>query len=155
MRMDDVYLRHAKYYAWRLAELGRAYRDREKSSQSLSEFAMDWAQIENGQLRAVESKTTSGRKYCSDYAKAAASLLSLRQSAMDRVRWLTNALEAARELTDTEAVAAHLGNLGIAYEDLGQFELSRDCLSQAILLDVRCEDVCPNNCTRDSSDSHT
>jgi hypothetical protein len=106
--MYYAYLRHAQYYARRLAELGQAYRDRERSIQSLSDFALEWPQIESGQLQAVQDKTTSGRQCCSDYGKAAASLLSLRQSAIDRVHWLTNALEAAIDLKDIHAEATHL-----------------------------------------------
>ena len=36
--------------------------------------------------------------------------------------------------------AEHLGNLGIAYQDLGQFQQSRNCLSEALDLDVKSED---------------
>jgi len=141
MLLDEAYLRHALYYIARLGQLGLAYKDRTDALQSLSDLALDWAQIESGQRWAVSNYAPFGRKCCSDYARVAASLLSLRQSAADRVLWLTHALEAARYLNDIRSQAEHLGNLGIAYEDLGRFELSRDSLCQAIDLDVICQDA--------------
>ena len=46
---------------------------------------------------------------------------------------LTQALTAAQRIGDTRSQSEHLGNLGIAHEDLGEFESSRNCLSQEVL----------------------
>ena len=57
---------------------------------------------------------------CSAYPSAGAYLLDLRKHPRARIGWLESALAAARRLRDCGAEAAHLGNLGNAYADLGE-----------------------------------
>jgi tetratricopeptide (TPR) repeat protein len=68
--------------------------------------------------RAGEDDGAAG--LCSAYADAGAYLVDLRQHPRERAGWLEAALAAARRTSDRAAEAAHLGNLGRAYADVGE-----------------------------------
>jgi tetratricopeptide (TPR) repeat protein len=56
----------------------------------------------------------------SQYAGAGPYCLDLRLHARERITWLDAAVEAARIIQDRKAEGNHLGNLGMAYDDLGE-----------------------------------
>ncbi|MBC7257991.1 MAG: tetratricopeptide repeat protein [Chloroflexi bacterium] len=58
-------------------------------------------------------------RWLSDFASRMAYVLDLRMTPRERIPVLEAALEAARHLGDKRAQGAHLGNLGLAYADLG------------------------------------
>jgi len=68
---------------------------------------------------AGEGEGLEATRLCSDYPDAAAYCLALRQHPRERIAWLEAAVEAARRLEDRAAEGRHLGNLGLAYADLG------------------------------------
>ena len=53
------------------------------------------------------------------YADAGVHVLDLRQHPHEQIRWLEIALAASRRLKDKESECNALGNLGVAYENLG------------------------------------
>ncbi len=56
----------------------------------------------------------------SSYANDGVNVLSLRLHPRDKIGWLETGLKAAKMMGDRSAESAHLGNLGLAYADLGE-----------------------------------
>ena len=54
------------------------------------------------------------------YAKDGIYVLILRLYPRDKIDWLETGLKAAKMMGDRSAESAHLGNLGLAYADLGE-----------------------------------
>ncbi|PKB81644.1 MAG: hypothetical protein BZY88_06080 [SAR202 cluster bacterium Io17-Chloro-G9] len=86
----------------------------------LALFDLEWGNIQAGQAwaQAHSEVVDEATGLCSDYP-GAADLLGLRLHQRDQVRWLEAALTAARRLGDRSAEGRHLGNLGIAFRELG------------------------------------
>lgn len=103
--------------------------------QSLAQFDSDWLCIAHAQ-RAIVTLTSvvdsrdmpqSGNhrlaiELCNAYPDAGAYLISLRLSAIDRIIWLEEALSASSRLQRNITTQAHLGNLGLAYYELGSHD---------------------------------
>ena len=68
------------------------------------------------------------------YPDAGAYVLSLRQHSRERIRWLEIALAAARRLQHRKGEGATLGNLGIAYANLGETRRAIQFYEQALLI---------------------
>jgi tetratricopeptide (TPR) repeat protein len=58
----------------------------------------------------------------------------LRQHPRERVRWCEEALKAARQLKNRAAEGRHLGNLGIAYFDLGDQRRAIECQEESMAI---------------------
>jgi tetratricopeptide (TPR) repeat protein len=130
--------RHAVYY---LTVLGRAdllcRQMGEGALHGLRLLDAEWSNIEAGQAwAAAHPEANAGATgLCDAYSTAGAYGLALRQLPRQRVRWYEAALAAARWRKDRVAEAWYLGNLGIAYGDLGErrhaIELHEQCLAIA------------------------
>ncbi|HEY0728359.1 MAG TPA: tetratricopeptide repeat protein, partial [Pyrinomonadaceae bacterium] len=68
---------------------------------------------------------------CSDYARYASQILQLRKPPKTRIRWYSQALDAARYVEDVEAELVHLIGLGGAYRKLGERETALDIYMNA------------------------
>ncbi len=121
---DEHYVaqkRHALFYA---DVIGKAQQLYDKGSDSmmvgLSLFDSERQNIEVGQAwsAAHVEANDDAAKACNWYAWQW-SALSLRLHPRENVRWLDAALSASRVIKNREAEGAHLGNLGLAYADLG------------------------------------
>jgi tetratricopeptide (TPR) repeat protein len=135
----EAHQRHAHYLEV-LRQLGNLYRDRSAVSNLFFQLDAEWAQIATARRWAARHDSAVARKCCSDYARCAATLLSLRQSASERIDWLEVALAGAIDVGDRVAQAEHLGNLGIAYEDLRQYDESHGYLAEALQIDGELQD---------------
>ncbi len=90
------------------------------------------------------------------YPDAGVYVLDLRQHSRERIRWLEIALAAARRLKDREGEGDALGNLGIAYANLGETRRAIQFYEQALahdreIGDRRGEGECagqPGHCLR-------
>ena len=71
---------------------------------------------------------------CNTYPDAGAYLVSLRLGPNERIQWLQAALNASQRLGNAITTQAHLGNLGLAHDELGDFSTSIECLEQALKL---------------------
>ncbi len=114
--------RHAQNYVAVLALADDLYlKGGEEMMRALALFDLEWANIETGQVWAAARAEgdDAAARLCSDYG-GAANLLSLRHHPRQRVEWLEAALASARRLKDRRAEGNHLGNLGLAYFDLGE-----------------------------------
>jgi tetratricopeptide (TPR) repeat protein len=130
--------RHATYY---LTVLGRANslcrHWGEEVLKGLRLFDAEWTNIEAGQAWAAAQPESDAdaTALCDAYGTAGTYCLVLRLAPRQRVRWPEAGLAAARRRQDRTAEAWHLGNLGVAYADLGDsrraIELHEQCLAIA------------------------
>lgn len=114
--------RHAEHYLGVLRAANGLYKKGGESIlQGLRLFDTEWGNLQEGQAWAAShfSEDDEAARSCSDYPKAGAFLLELRQHPQDQIRWRELALAAARQRKDRNAEAVHLGNLGLAYVNLG------------------------------------
>jgi len=69
---------------------------------------------------------------CNAFPDAGSYLISMKMNAVDRIRWLNDALQASRRLGNDVTTQAHLGNLGLAYYELGEFSRAEEYFLQAL-----------------------
>jgi tetratricopeptide (TPR) repeat protein len=116
-------LRHAAHYLEVARNADELYLEGGESlQQGLRLFDREWPNIKAGQAWAAENarENKTPAELCSAFPDAAVFVLELRQPPRDQICWLEAALAAARFLKDRYAEARHLGNLGLAYTDLGE-----------------------------------
>jgi tetratricopeptide (TPR) repeat protein len=103
----------------------------------LALFDVEWGNIQEGhawvaaQANAADADVARLRM---TYPDAGAYVLSLRQHSRERIRWLEIALAAARELKDREGEGVALGNVGIAYKNLGETRHAIQSYEQALII---------------------
>ncbi len=114
--------RHATHYLQVARACDRLYEQgHDDFLRALKLFDLEWLNIQTGfNWSRMHTETDPGAaSLCCDYPDAGAYCLSLRQHPRDGIEWLEAALAAARRVQDRSAEAGHLGNLGIAYNTLG------------------------------------
>lgn len=117
--------RHAGHY---LQVLGAADDLYEKGGaavlKSLALFDLEWANIQTGQTWATAHADTGSvaADWCLSYPVRGPNLLDLRQPPRVRIHWLEAALATARRLDRRQIESIVLGNLGLAYYDLGEYQ---------------------------------
>jgi tetratricopeptide (TPR) repeat protein len=119
----EAHLRHARYFVAKLRAANKKYKQGgEAIMQGLALFDSELDNIRAGQAAAEElaGSDEAAARLCDAYA-GAAYLLNIRLPAEERIRWLTAALAACRRLADRAAEVRHLNNLGLAYQELGEF----------------------------------
>jgi len=129
--------RHAAYYESLLRTAKDLY---EKGGSSMNNgldlFDKEWNNIRAGQAWAAANfkKDDVATRLCSTYPDRGAYLLFLRQHPQDRIRWLEAALAATRHLEQPRLEVSHLGNLGLAYNMLGEFRRAIEFYEQALVI---------------------
>jgi tetratricopeptide (TPR) repeat protein len=85
-------------------------------------FDAEWGNIQAGHAWAATRPPgdTIATRICDEYPHAGAYVLLLRQPALEQIRWRELGLAAAQQRKDRESEGNHLGNLGIAYKNLGE-----------------------------------
>ena len=114
---------HAGHFLSVLSEAGaRHIEDKEGFFDGLRVFDRERAHIEAGQAwSAAHAEDDDEAALCAQgYPLRAAHILNLRQHARDQIAWLETAAHAARKLGNREDEGMALGNLGLAYSDLGE-----------------------------------
>lgn len=128
---------HAGYYKDVLAAANRLYlRGNENILKGLALFDAERAHIEAGQRwsaspdlhdlgqseasRKPADLAEAAARLCDEYPNAGFAVLGLRLHPRERIRWLEEGLRAARQLENRRSEGYHLGNLGLAYADLGE-----------------------------------
>lgn len=121
--MSEAHLRHATYYQGVLHTINKLYEEGGDAFQrGLSLFHSEWDNIRVGQRWAETQAVTNdtAASLCSGYQRAGTYVLALFQHPREKIAWLTSALESARRLQDRVAEGAHLNDIGMAYDQLGQ-----------------------------------
>ncbi|HJR05737.1 MAG TPA: tetratricopeptide repeat protein [Pyrinomonadaceae bacterium] len=117
-------LLHAVHYLQILFTADKLYqKGGEAIAEGLSLFDNERVNIEAGQKWSAArfAENEHAAHLCNDYPDAGVYVLSLRQHPRDFIRWHEVGLSAARQLKDPAAEGRHLGNLGYAYDDLGEY----------------------------------
>jgi tetratricopeptide (TPR) repeat protein len=144
--------RHSVHFADLLSKANQLYlKGGDSVKQGLSLFDLEWTNIEAGQAWAAENsaKGDVAAGLCSAFPDWPY-LLELRLHPRERIRWLEAALAAARILKHRQAEGAHLGNLGLAYADLGETRKAIEFYEQGLAVareigDRRNEGACLGN----------
>jgi len=130
----------ATHYTLVLAAANQLY---EKGGESLLRgmvlFDLEWGNIQAGHawVAAAHADAVDADVVLLGmaYPSAGVYVLSLRQHSRERIRWLEIALTAARRLQYRDGESATLGNLGLAYADLGEPLRAIQFYEQALLID--------------------
>ncbi len=115
--------RHAEHFLWvATAADDRFVQGKEGVLEGLWVFDRERAHIEAGQAWAAAHAERDDRAamLAQVYPLGAAHILHLRQHARGRIAWLETAAQAAHKLADQEHEGRALGNLGVAYRELGE-----------------------------------
>ncbi|MDD4653731.1 MAG: tetratricopeptide repeat protein, partial [Methanothrix sp.] len=101
----------------------------------LNAFDLEKMNIESAWAWAKENlaKSDAAASICS-YFLNWPYLLDLRQHPRERISWTETALSAARKLNDRSAEGVHLGNLGLAYANLGDARKAIEYYEQALAI---------------------
>ena len=129
--------RHASYYKDLLSAADDLYlKGGDGILASLALFDLEEANILAGQAWAAKSmeKDPSAAEICMRYPDAGAYVLDLRLHPRQKIAWLENGLEAAKELKHRSIEGDHLGNLGNAYADLGETRKAIGHYEQALAI---------------------
>ena len=135
-RDKDLNLRHAAYYQellWKAENL--LLQGKDSTHRGLQLFDQEWTNIQRGQNWTATNadEDLEAARICSNFAWTG-SILSLRLHPKEYVKWLLAALSAARRLKSKEAQGAHLGNLGLAYADLGKIRKAIEFQEQRLII---------------------
>ena len=128
---------HAEHYATMISVATELYLQGDEAVQhGLVLFDLEWTNIQLGQTwtEANAEKDEIAAQLCSAYPDAGAYILDLRQHQRERIRWLETALTAARHLKQRNAEGRHLGNLGLAYDNLGESRKAIEFYKQRLVI---------------------
>lgn len=137
-RLAQGAARHAVYYQQVLAAAEGLYlKGGDSILPGLRLFEREWHNVQTGQSWAAghADQDDSAARLVSDYANAGANVLLFRLPPRERIVWHEAALAAARRLRDRGAEGRHLGNLGIAYRELGEPRQAIEFHEQALAMD--------------------
>jgi tetratricopeptide (TPR) repeat protein len=126
----EASLQHSQHYLNVLHQADDLYLDGGESlTRGLALLDVERENIEAGQSWAAwrASEDDRAAALCSRYPNAGAHCLSQRQHGQERARWRETALAAAIKLNDRSAERGHLGHLGMAYRNLGEYRRAIDC----------------------------
>jgi tetratricopeptide (TPR) repeat protein len=129
--LADAQQKHAKYYSKVLSQADNLY---EKGGTNvlagLKLFDREWANIKVGQAwvknmiqttsKLKKSDLKSILQLASSCAGDGVYVLDLRLHPREKIGWLETGLKAASMTGNRRSESAHLGNLGVAYADLGE-----------------------------------
>jgi tetratricopeptide (TPR) repeat protein len=89
----------------------------------LALFDLEWGNIQAAQAWAASHalQDDTAAELCCAYPAAGVYLLDLRQHPRERIGWLEPALAAAQHLKDRARESAALGNMGLAYYNVGEY----------------------------------
>jgi tetratricopeptide (TPR) repeat protein len=127
---NEAALCHAQHYLGVLRSADDLYLDGGESlMRGLALFDLERGNIEAGQSWAAVHAfgDREAAVLSNSYPTAGAHCVSLRQHPRERIRWREDALGAAIRLQDRGAERAHLGNLGSAYMNLGEYRRAIEC----------------------------
>ncbi len=127
--------RHAEHYTNVLAAADELYRKGGESvTQGLALFELEWGNIKAGQAWAAKhtSEDKAAAELCIRFPDAGAYCLDLRLHPRERIGWLETSVDACRKLRNRRAEGNRLGNLGLAYDSLGEYRRAIEFHEQAL-----------------------
>ncbi|MSP13384.1 MAG: tetratricopeptide repeat protein [Chloroflexi bacterium] len=130
-------LRHAAHYETVARATSDLYLQGGASLlQGLALFDREWPNIQAGQAWAAAHTAAdpAAAALCNTYPDAGLYCLFLRQHPRQQIAWLEAALAAARQLRNRSMEGVHLGNLGYAYNDLGEYRRAIEFYEQRLAI---------------------
>jgi len=134
---DAAQGRHAAHYEGVLRAANELYmQGGESILRGLGLFDLEWGNIQAGQAWAAghAGEDDEAARLCCDYPGAGPYCLNLRQHSRDWIGWQEAGLAAARRLKHRRAEGVYLGNLGIAYDDLGDARRAIELYEQGLVI---------------------
>ena len=133
---DPATQRHAEHFFALLATAGELYeKGHDNILAGLSLFDSERPNIEAGQSwAAAHADSSDAARLANAYPNLGRYLLSLRLHPRQWIDWLSAALAAARRLKHRATEGWHLGNIGIAYADLGEARKAIEFYEQALVI---------------------
>lgn len=132
-----THMRHAEHYRMVLGVCRELYlKGGDAIKIGLTLFDAERRNIEAGQKWACQHSSGDelAARLCNTYPDAGVYVLGLRQHPREFISWLETALKAARQLKDRAAEGAHSGNLGYAYDDLGDYRRAIEFYEQHLAI---------------------
>ena len=134
---DAAKQRHARHYGQTLEQVDALYRQGgEAVKRAVNLFDLERENIEAGWAWAeslVESDDEAAQ-LCIEYPDAGRYALNLRQHSREWIRWSESQLVAARRLNKRDYEGYALGNLGVAYKDLGEMRKAIEFFDQVLVI---------------------
>jgi tetratricopeptide (TPR) repeat protein len=139
----DARLKHATHYSKVLSRCDELYQKGGTNTLAgLKLFDREWSIIRVGQNWANNEIQNSSKLKKNDlksilqlesyYAAEGAKILDLRLHPRERIIWIECGLRSAKMMWDQGAQGVHLGNLGLAYADLGETDNAMVYYEQAL-----------------------
>lgn len=135
MEREMAYKLHAAHYRDVLAAADSLYLEGgEALARGLALFDLERSNIDAGHawVAAQDDADEDIAELARSYPDAGVYVLSLRQHPREKIRWLEIALSAARRLKHRHGEALTVGNLGLAYADLGETERAIEFYEQQL-----------------------
>jgi tetratricopeptide (TPR) repeat protein len=135
--------RHAEHYCGVLRAAEAEYlKGGDAMGVGLALADAEWPNIQAGAAwaRGHAESSLAALALVSKYPDAGAYVLDLRLHPRQYADWLEAAVAAARKLGDRAAEGRHLGNLGLAYADLGEPQRAIEYHEQALVISREIED---------------
>ncbi|MDX2041261.1 MAG: tetratricopeptide repeat protein [Acidobacteriota bacterium] len=133
---EELKLNHAQHFCRVLAEAKALYKaGGEQVVKGMALFDRERTHIETGQFWAANRREASpaAAELCVEYPNAGVYVLSLRQHPREWIGWLEIQLTAARRLKRQSMEGNALGNLGLAYANLGETRKAIEFYEQALV----------------------
>ena len=144
--IDLAQQRHAIHYQFiaRYADINLYLQGGESVLIGLKLFDVEWPNIQTGHAWAENNAEISkiALELCDDYPTWCYNILPLRQHPRQRIAWLEIALNAAKKLGRKQAIGWHLGNLGLAYADVGEPRRAIEYYEQHLVIAREIGDRC-------------
>ncbi len=134
----EAKMRYARYYAGVLYATSQLYqKGNDDLVNGLNRLELEWENIRQGQRLAASlaPNNHAAAELSSRYPDAGVYCLELRQHPNERIQWLQDAVQAARQLNDRYCETACLGNLGLAYTMLALYQEAIACHQQSLAID--------------------
>ncbi len=151
--LRNASLRRAVYYLQLMYQQHQQYlRGGKDQGSSLHQFEMELPHLRSIQERLPSFLVPLDEKpdpsqadqvlldILNTFPDAGAYLIDLKLSARERIKWLETALSASRQLQNETTTQAHLGNLGLAHYELGDFSRAIEYFQQAFQVAEKIKD---------------
>ena len=140
-RLGEAAMRHAAYYLEVGSRANALYKQGgEHVLEGLRLFDGAWPHLRAAYGRMRERRDEAAARWTSAFPDRVPYVLDLRLPPRDKIPILEAAAAAAREIGERDAEGAHLGNLGLAYADLGEVRRAIEYHEQALEIAREVED---------------
>ncbi len=140
-RMDRATTRHADHYLAIGAMASERYQEGgERTLEGLRVFDSAWPHLQEARTRMKTCGDRTAARWLSDLSRKMAPVLGQRLPPQQRIPVLEGAVTAATQIGDRRSQASHLGNLGLAYADMGEPQRAVAFHQQALIIAARLRD---------------